>query len=401
MASKIGTVMIWLMPWMALAQFAETPAFVLGGVTAPVCVAAGDLNGDGKPDLAISVRTPGVDWADARKNDRVDVFFQKAGTYAPPADKQLAVEYPTGIQIGDFDGDGANDLAVLSMDSPLHVFAGSERFAKDHAQGSPNAARSGPIACRLNAQGLYDFLCGPVWFKWFGGDAIAQGYFYGPQVNDNIHSQPVDLNLDNVTDVVLTPKDRKAIRLYYGPFMVLSVIAEDLSQYVELPTPLTFGYGLAFGDFNDDGRPDILAAASANTVATERKIFIFYQNAPLNFTTNVPPRRLEGVTGAMAVSDVNRDGLDDLLVSDAAGDGIYLFLQKKGKPFAASVKEADQSVKTGGRNAGFIAGDINADGYPDLIVTADGNIKGFFNLGKMTVINNPSGVHADEKQVAE
>ncbi|MDD5676544.1 MAG: FG-GAP-like repeat-containing protein [Kiritimatiellae bacterium] len=369
----------------ANAQFTEAPAFLLG-VTSPVAVAVGDLNSDGKPDLAISVRTPGANGAADRKNDRVDIFYQKAGTYAPPADTSRPVAYVTGIQIGDFDGDGTNDMAVLSSCSPLHIFVGGERIEKDHATGKdPNFARGGPIACRLNSKGLCDFLCGAVWFKWFGGDNFSRvsGYFHGPRLNDNIASQPADLNMDGVTDVILTPQDRKTIRLYYGPFMVQNVFAQDMSQYVELPTPLPFGRGLAVGDFNGDGRPDIAASSAAGQDPAGRKIFMFYQNAPIGFSSNATPSAvMEGICGWMAVVDVNRDGLDDLLVSDAGRDGIYLFLQKKGKPFAASVNEADQVVKTGGRDVKFVVADINGDGYPDLIVTMADNVKGFLNLGK-------------------
>lgn len=386
-----------LAPWAANAQFAETPAFILG-VTSPVAVAVGDLNSDGKPDLAVAVRTPGTNRAADRQNDRVDIFYQKAGIYAPPADTSRPVAYVTGLQVGDFDGDGTNDMAVLSYCSPLHIYIGSERLEKDHATGKdPNYARSGPLACRLNSKGRRDFLCAAVWLKWFGGDIFSDGYFHGPRLNDNINSQPADLNMDGVTDVILTPQDRKTIRLYYGPFMVQKVFAQDVSQYVELHTPLPFGRDVVIGDFNGDGRPDIAAFASAR-IPADRKIFMFYQNAPIGFYSNAAPSAvIAGIGGWMAAADVNRDGLDDLLVSDVGRDGIYLFRQKKGKPFAASVQEADQVVKTGARDVKFVVADINDDGNPDLIVTVADNVKGFLNLGKKAVTSTPSGEHSNDQ----
>jgi hypothetical protein len=76
--------------------------------TRATSVAIGDLNGDGKPDLAVSDFGAGTV---AVLLGNGDGTFQAAVKYA--AIKGGAA----GVAIGDFNGDGKPDLAVLSKDS--------------------------------------------------------------------------------------------------------------------------------------------------------------------------------------------------------------------------------------------------------------------------------------------
>jgi len=65
----------------SVAQFADTPDFVLDGLIGPFNFAVGDLNNDGKPDLVVTswVRLPGAKEAYDDSKSCVNVYFQKEG----------------------------------------------------------------------------------------------------------------------------------------------------------------------------------------------------------------------------------------------------------------------------------------------------------------------------------
>ena len=73
---------------------------------APVSVAMGDLNGDGAPDLAV---------ANNFSNNVSILLGNGQGSFVEAADSPFAVgSSPASLAMGDFDGDGIPDLAVAN-----------------------------------------------------------------------------------------------------------------------------------------------------------------------------------------------------------------------------------------------------------------------------------------------
>jgi FG-GAP-like repeat/Thrombospondin type 3 repeat len=76
----------------------------IGATATPQAIVAADFNGDGRPDLATS----------NSGTSAVSVFLRKADNtgFAPEPGSPIAVSSPLGLGAGDFDGDGRIDLAV-------------------------------------------------------------------------------------------------------------------------------------------------------------------------------------------------------------------------------------------------------------------------------------------------
>jgi hypothetical protein len=98
-------------------------------------VAVGDLDGDGKPDIA----TTYVDMSGTGNDDDVTVLLGAgAGSFKSPGVPYELVVNPTAIAVGDLNGDGKPDLAVT-------MFGGTVRMLANDGTGVFTIAREEPV----------------------------------------------------------------------------------------------------------------------------------------------------------------------------------------------------------------------------------------------------------------
>jgi len=362
------------------ADIRTEPSFCLEGIAYPCNVAIADFNNDGRADLAVATSGPAPKKDQPRdpSQSRVLILFQKDGRFALPADRELKPASPRGMAAGDFDGDGKTDLAVKDSGKKMHLFLGAEDMAADHVAVNVNDSDSSLTAARLSLGGVMDFLSGPVWRKWHGGDRFQNGYCYGPATNDNRQSVVADLDLDGNNDIVFCGGGR--IRLCYGPLTDINVRPGEVAQFVEL-APAKLTGALRVADLNGDGRPDI-AAGLYDPASRSRSVAVWCQGAPLGFDPDAPPSaELADVGGALHAADLNGAGLADLVVSDVSKKHILVFLQREGVPLPRSADHAYQTLRV--ECAALAIGDVDGDRFPDLVV-ADGRsaLRCFLNDGK-------------------
>jgi hypothetical protein len=89
------------------------------------------------------------------------------------------------------------------------------------------------------------------------------------------------------------------------------------------------------------------------------------------FRQRLLPRRLGQMAPALAVADVNGDGIDDVFVSGALGQAGTLFLGRADGSFAPGPSQPWAEVKDSD-DVGALFFDANGDGHVDLLICAGG-----------------------------
>ena len=159
------------------------------------------------------------------------------------------------------------------------------------------------------------------------------------------------------------------------------------------------GSAVASGDFNRDARPDLIVGAPdlfngdgpAGSVVMHPGIV---NGVALSWSWRVVSDQEVSKFGAsVAAVDVNGDGYDDLLAGapvydDGLGGGGAVFVYHGSPSGPAAVPTLILSAGQPGAEFGrsvAAAGDVNGDGYADVIVGAPGYDDAFFNEGKVFV----------------
>ncbi len=113
------------------------------------------------------------------------------------------------------------------------------------------------------------------------------------------------------------------------------------------------------GDINADGNKDIILAASSSAASS---IKVFWGNGDGTFSK---PESLAKGTAPLAIAlhDMNSDGLQDIVFSSAKGDNMYMIYSKGNGSF-----EKEFSFSGGGGPLGLTIGDFNDDELSDVAV---------------------------------
>ncbi len=125
------------------------------------------------------------------------------------------------------------------------------------------------------------------------------------------------------------------------------------------------GSGVALFDYDNDGRLDIyvIQNAGANSPSKNK---LFHQGSDGRFTDASAGSGLDvaGRGMGVAIGDVNNDGWPDVLVTDLAG--VRLFLNEGRGTFREATKESGLDNPFWGTSAAFF--DYDRDGWLDLVI---------------------------------
>jgi membrane-associated phospholipid phosphatase len=352
-----------------------TPSLTLNGQAAGdnfgLVGSAGDVNGDGHPDLIVGAN---MNDAFGTSVGRAYLYFGGPGmdaiadwTVTGEASNDLFGSRVAGV--GDVNGDGYDDVIVGAI---------------------ANSSRRGRA---------YLYLGGP------GMDDVADLTMTGEAAYDEfgLVGRAGDLNGDGYDDVVVggwladpgLPNRGRAYVYFGGPSM--DSVA-DLTLNGEGAGD-RFGVSVrCAGDVNGDGHDDLIVGAYLNDAGgiDNGRAYVYFGGPALDA---VPDRILTGREsgagfgkGVSGAGDVNQDGFDDVIVGEYVSDAggydsgrAHVFF---GGPVMDDVSDMTITGEGAYDHLGYWvdgAGDLNADGFADVIVGAYHNDAGGFDAGRAYV----------------
>jgi hypothetical protein len=341
-------------------------------VSVPGCfnIAAADFNGDGKLDLVVTQLTG------SRGNGFTVLFGNGNGTFQPPQ-RFSTPNTPTIIAVGSLVKDGPPSIVVNGSHSGGDVFLyfgnGAGGFAGPKVVSLPGSQVVNGVALGdVNGDGWPDLISvgGYVAYGEGGGNFSAPIGF------------PVDAS--NTPDIVLADLRNNGLTdIIASGNNFISVLLNDSNKEFEdgVWTSVTGGAGCAVkGDFNGDGKAD-LAVNNSNGISI--LLGTGKGDAPFTAGTNIA---LPGAE-CLVTTDLNGDGALDLLVP--AQGSVYAYLGNGDGTFTLASTTPTLS-------GGYLApGDFNHDGNVDFATSGNlialGNGDGTFQNPTDIVANPPSG----------
>ncbi len=338
---------------------------------------AGDVDGDGYDDVIVGAY--GDDDGGASSGSAYVYYGSATGLDLGSEAKLTASDAGAGDRFGgtvagagDVDGDGYDDVLVgaqadtvtgygsgsvyVYLGAATGVVAGSEQklSASDAALGD-NYGIAISSAGDLDADGFDDIVVGSA-FDDDGGSASGSVY------------------------------------VYYGSASGPTASSEQKLVASDSSTNQTFGYAVAgLGDVDGDGYSDVGVGARGDTSLTGA-VYVYRGSVTgLASSTEVKITASGGTTyerfgQSIGGGDLDGDGYDDLLVGapydgDAGSFAGAAYMYRGGVSGIDPTTEVQLTASNAAANDFFghsvaVAGDLNGDGYDDVVVGAYGNDDG-------------------------
>jgi len=346
------------------------PAVLYGsGGSGAYSVAVADVNGDGKPDIAVANYSSGNTVAVLLGNG--DGTFQAAVTYGSGG------VGPSSVAVADVNGDGKPDIVVANSCTDCNNYIAGVGVLLGNGDGTFQAAvvyQSGGYLANsiavadLNGDGKPDIVVGNLCYGYSlhcedGPAAVLLGNGDGtfqPAVPYYCYESPqsiavADVNGDGKLDLVVGTSAIENI-VTLGEIDVFLGNGDGTFQQAVTYDSGQGAWGVAVADLNGDGKLDIVSAE------VQGGIGVLLGNGDGTFQQPVIYESGYAV-GTVAVADLNGDGKPDVVSAEGNG-GIGILLGNGDGTFQQLV-----TYGAGITTSSIAVSDVNGDGKPELVAT--------------------------------
>ena len=316
---------------------------------------SGDFNADGRTDLAV-----GADEY-STVTGRVYIFYNDGSipTTAATADVTITGEatdnnFGLALAAGDFNADGETDLAA----SGIGYSTGTGRVYIFYNDGTlPTTAATADVIITGAAT----------------GDVFGWGLTAG------------DFNGDGETDIATTATGHSTAigraYIFYNDGSIPTTAGTADVTITGNASNDSFGWSITSGDFNADSKVDLAVGAVGYSSNTGR-VYIFHNDGSIPTTAATADVTITGETAgdelgySVTSGDLNADGRMDLVANapnySSTLGRVYLFYNDGSIPTTAATADMIFAGENTADSFGyrFVAGDLNADGKTDLVISA-------------------------------
>ncbi|MBS1665974.1 MAG: FG-GAP repeat protein [Bacteroidetes bacterium] len=373
---------------------------------------AGDVNGDGNSDVIVGDKTGNAYLYLGVSSSNINTI---AAIKLSPGAASFGF---TVASAGDVNGDGYSDVIIGDNAGNAYVYNGQSgsvglitpAASTLNVSGNTTLGNSVASAGDVNGDAFADVIVGDDKGHAYVFTGSASGLSVSPIVLTGTNNFGIsvasagDVNGDGYSDVIVGSSNTSSALTYQGgpsgsiPISNLPILGGAAGD--------RFGLSVASaGDINGDGYSDVIVGAIGYNGLLSGAVYI-YTGGPNGLSTSpsiLTPGGPEAGWSVSGAGDINGDGYDDILIGArfAPNSGTnyfnqgYVYIYMGGLGGIASGTAPFATLKGVNNNDLFgfsvsSAGDVNGDGYGDIIVGAPG-VSTKFSMGGAAYIYLGSG----------
>lgn len=362
------------------------PYVIVTTNSSPQAAAIGDLNGDGRNDVAV------VTAFDNQADDfSLLLWLQTPEGALAPAARHFLGGYPKSLAIGDINSDARNDVVVGIGSGGIGVLLQNESGTLEAmlSHATPDSYRV--RIADLNNDGRLDVV-GVGWatntvsvLLQDGDGTLASPIVYPAPHGGSEDLEVGDVSGDGLSDVVVMS----------GQLMLpnLEVLLQQADGTLAPAAAYSVGNhvltsGVAIGDMTGDGRNDLIVSYGGTSANAYIGGFVQDASGTLRPAGSLPS---QASPEPVEIADVNGDGRNDVLVAHGGYITLGSYLQDEFGTLGPELWDLLPSASHYDAH-GLAVGDINGDDLPDVAIADGSRLVVLYHVGRPSASLTPASL---------